>query len=132
MSPWLFAVPSQILRNGATKWAQAYGRNFPKLAGRPTIQRKHHAQSVWITCELFKFLPVFDEASGAIIGQRLRVGTAKFPVGEIAYTAHRPHEAPAVITLSGKWFVSFCNQDDIPVPSEQDIAAELQTWEEAA
>ena len=32
LTPWLYEVPSQVLRNGAVKWVQAYARFFKKLA----------------------------------------------------------------------------------------------------
>ena len=41
LTPWLSEVPSQLLRNGAAKWMQAYSRFFAGLAGRPTIQAKY-------------------------------------------------------------------------------------------
>jgi len=46
---WLGEVPSQVLRNGASKWKQAYSRFFSKLGGRPVIQKNHGKQSVWLT-----------------------------------------------------------------------------------
>lgn len=60
LTPWLSDIPSQILRNGAVLWKQAYGRYFSKLGGRPTLHNKHGKQSVWLTSELFKFTPVVD------------------------------------------------------------------------
>ncbi|MDD2609721.1 MAG: helix-turn-helix domain-containing protein [Giesbergeria sp.] len=41
LTPWLSEVPSQLLRNGAAKWMQAYSRFFAGLGGRPTIQAKY-------------------------------------------------------------------------------------------
>ena len=46
---FLKEVPSQILRNGVYRWKSAYQRFFKKLAGRPTIKKKHGRQSVMIT-----------------------------------------------------------------------------------
>ena len=40
LTPWLSEVPSQILRNGAVLWKQAYSRYFQKLGGRPSIHRR--------------------------------------------------------------------------------------------
>lgn len=59
LTPWLSEVPSQVLRNGAVKWMQAYSRYFQKLGGRPAIQSKHGKQSVWLTSELFEFVPSY-------------------------------------------------------------------------
>ena len=50
---WLREAPSQILRNGAVRFAQAYSRFFQGLARRPTIQSKYRRQSLWVTRELF-------------------------------------------------------------------------------
>lgn len=66
LTPWLFEVPSQILRNGAVLWKQAYSRYFQKLGGRPIIHKKHGKQAVWLTSELFEFRPVVDRATGEI------------------------------------------------------------------
>ena len=55
LTPWLYEVPSQVLRNGAVRWKTAYSRFFQMLGGRPTIQRKSGPQSVWLTNELFSF-----------------------------------------------------------------------------
>ena len=40
LTPWLSEVPSQILRNGAVLWKQAYSRYVQKLGGRPSIHRR--------------------------------------------------------------------------------------------
>lgn len=128
-TPWLREVPSVLLRNGAVRWKQAYGRFFKKLAGRPTLQRKNGAQSVWITSELFRFVPQTDTATGEIT-HRLFVGTSKFPVGEIAFTAHRDYRVPASITLSvvaGRWFVSGSYDDGAVLPTFTETAAHLAT-----
>ncbi|PSR21079.1 MAG: hypothetical protein C7B45_12305 [Sulfobacillus acidophilus] len=83
---FLRQVPSQVLRNGAVRFLQAYQRFFQKLGGR---------QTAWLTAELFQFIPVTDAVTGAVTGYHLQAGTDKFPVGIIPYVAHRPH-APKV------------------------------------
>ena len=50
-TPFLKQVPSQILRNGAVKFRQAYQRFFKKLGSRPKIKKKSGRQAVWITDE---------------------------------------------------------------------------------
>ena len=45
-------VPSQILRNGATTFANAYTRFFKKLGGRPKLHKKSGRPAVWIAQEL--------------------------------------------------------------------------------
>ncbi|NMP24417.1 RNA-guided endonuclease InsQ/TnpB family protein [Sulfobacillus harzensis] len=103
-------VPSQILRNGAVKFRQAYTRFFQKLGGRPKIKKKTGRQAVWLTAELFQFIPVADGTGG----YQLRVGTTKFPVGIIPYVAHRAHAIPASIHIAvegGQWWLSFAADD---------------------
>ena len=132
-TPWLYDVPSQVLRNGAVRWKQAYSRFFQKLGGRPTIQRRSGPQSVWLTNELFSFEAV-EGTTPEEVSYRLSIGKGKFPVGVIAYTAHRPHKIPASITLTvdaGHWYVSFNIDDGLPLPTPQEIAAELATWPQA-
>lgn len=129
---FLREVPSPVLRNGAVRWKQAYGRYFAKLARRPKFRGKSGEQSVWITSELFRFEPVVDTGTGEIT-YRLFLGTKKFPVGEIACTAHRPHQLPASITLTvdaGRWYLSFSNEDGQHEPKDQETADWLSTFTE--
>lgn len=46
---FLREVPSQVLRNGAVRWRQAYARFFQGLGGRPTLKKRSGKQSVWLT-----------------------------------------------------------------------------------
>lgn len=107
---FLNEVPSQVLRNGAVLFKQAYQRFFARLAGRPTFKRRSGPQAVWLTSEMFSFEPEADPETGEVHRYRLWIGTQKVPVGEVAYIAHRPHGVPASIHVSvkaGRWFVSF-------------------------
>jgi putative transposase len=128
---WLKDVPSQVLRNGATKWRQAYARFFRGLGGRPKIRKRHGKQSVWLTRELFEFTPVRDEAGG-ITGYDLTVGTRKWPFGKIDYRCHRPFTTlPNSIHLSmyaGQYWLSFSTDDGEPEYSEQEIADHLASF----
>ncbi len=120
LTPFLSEVPSQVLRNGAVLWKQAYSRHFQGLGGRPKFQKRSGEQSVWLTSELFSFEPQVDRETGDILRYNLQVGTRKFPVGEMDYVSHRQHELPASIHISvraGKWFLSFSAKDDtVTVP----------------
>lgn len=130
---WLREVPSVVLRNGAVRWKQAYGRYYKKLAGRPTIQKKTGAQGVWLTSEIFEFKTEIDPDTGEVSYQ-LHVGGKKFPVGEIRYKAHRAHAVPASITLTieaGRWYLSFSNDDAALLPSRQETADWLSGFTEA-
>ena len=123
---WLREVPSQVLRNGAVRWKQAYSRFFQKLAGRPTIHGKGGEQSVWLTRELF----AFDD--GGEGGHRLRIGTKKHPLGRLRYVADRLHMFPASIVISinaGQWHVSFATEENTIYPRPEEIQADLSQWD---
>jgi putative transposase len=113
---FLREVPATVLRNGAAKWAQGYQRYFKKLANRPTIHKKSGKQSVWLTSDLFRFLPNVDEETGEVLGHTLHIGTKKFPVGEMEFVAHRNYsQLPTSIHISiqnGKWYLSFNAEDE--------------------
>ena len=113
---FLKQVPSQILRNGAVKFRQAYSRFFQKLGGRPKIKKKSGRQSVWLTQELFECIPEIDPKTGEIRSYHLTLGTKKFPVGVIPYVAHRPHAEPSSIHIAvegGHWWLSFATEDPV-------------------
>ena len=134
LTPYLSEVPSVLLRNGAVLWKQAYGRFFSKLAGRPVIHQRHGKQSVWLTSEVFKFLPVVDTGTGEITGHQLHLGTRKFPGGILVFKAHKEYRLPASIHISiqaGRWHVSFNYDDNIPEPTDKDTTAWLSQFDEA-
>ncbi len=126
---FLRTVPSQILRNGAAKFKQAYQRFFKKLGGRPHIKKKSGRQAVWITRELFAFLPSADDNTGEGSAYALRVGTDKFPVGIIPYRAHRRHAIPASIHIAvegGRWWLSFAAEDAAVTMPEKTVDATIE------
>lgn len=94
---FLRPVPSQILRNGAVKFRYADSRFFRWLGGRPQIKKKTGRQAVWITQELFAFIPPIDEGNGEIRAYQLPLDTAEAPVGIIPYVAYRPRAVPASV-----------------------------------
>jgi len=133
LTPYLSEVPSVLLRNGAVLWKQAYGRFFSKLGGRPTIHSKHGKQSVWLTSELFKFVPVVDTDKAEITGYQLHVGIKKFPVGILAFKAHKDFKIPASLHISihaGRWHVSFNCDNNIPEPTDKEITEHLMQFTE--
>ena len=132
---WLKDVPSQLLRNGAVLWKQAYARYFEGLGGRPTYHSKRGEQSVWLTSELFHFEPAVDQETGEILGHKLFVGTKKkFFVGELVFKAHREYVPPVSIHISvhaGKWYVAFSAEDGtIQSFQEETILASFQGMSE--
>ena len=131
LTPWLSEVPSQILRNGAVLWKQAYSRYFQKLGGRLALHKKHGKQAVWLTSELFEFKPVVDNATGEITGHELCIGTKKHPVGILAFKAHKGYQPPASLHISihaGQWHISFNYDDSAPEPSDQETTAWLMQF----
>ena len=132
LTPWLSEVPSQILRNGAVLWKQAYSRYFQKLGGRPSIHKKHGKQAVWLTSELFEFRPVVDKTTGEITGHQLCIGTRKHPLGVLAFKAHKDYKPPASLHISihaGQWHVSFNCDDGLIEPSEKETTAWLMQFD---
>jgi putative transposase len=132
LSPWLYEVPSQILRNGANLWMQSYSRFFKKLGGRPTFHRNMGNQKVWLTSELFVFKPVTNELTGEITHQLyIGTGTDKFKVGVLAFKAHTKFKLPNSIRIGvdGKaWHLSFSYDDDIPEPKDEETLDWLQRF----
>ena len=127
-------MPSVLLRNGAVRWKQAYARFFQGLARHPTIQRKTGAQAVWVTSELFRFADSVNAATGQVT-PRLLLGTKKFPVGAIAFTAHRAFTPPASLHITidnGRWFLFGSFDDAQAAPAPEDIGAQLARWDSAA
>jgi putative transposase len=72
---------------------------------------------VWLTSEVFRFVPIVG-ADGVITGQRLLIGTPKFPCGELSFVVNKRCEhwkVPQSIHVSvnaGRWHVSFSNESD--------------------
>ncbi len=75
--------PSQISRNGAVQFRQAYQRFFKQPGGRPKCKKKSGRQTVWVTQEVFAFIPQIDDQTGAIASYPLTMDTKKFPIGII-------------------------------------------------
>lgn len=113
LTPFLFDVPSQILRNGATRFMGAYQRFRAGLALRPAFKKSCGRQSVWITGELFRFMPTGKagrRGHKTIYGHALFIGTKKHGLGALKFKAHTEYGLPSTITVSrenGKWYVSF-------------------------
>ena len=61
------------------------------------------------------------------------MGTRKFPVGDMRFTAHREYRIPNSIRIgieAGQWFLSFSNEDFRQVPDEEDTLAWLRQFSE--
>ena len=132
-TPWLKEVPSQVLRNGAVRWRQAYARYFKGLCGRPVIKKKPWRQAVWLTSELFTFSPIMSTQTGEILGNRLTVVTKKVPAGDILLQEHKDYRIPNSIRIgveAGQSFLSFSNEDLSQVPDEAGTVEWLRKFSE--
>ena len=126
LTPWLYEVPSEILRNGAVRYQQAWSRYQKRLSARPRFKKKSHRQSVWLTSELFRFV---EDGHG----YRLYLGK-KGVLGELPFTAHRDYKLPNSLVISrqgGKWYVAFCYEDGQVIPDEAAVIAHYSALDEA-
>src|SRR5208283_3373708 len=129
----LFEVPWQILRNGSYRFMQAYARFFKGLSQRPSRKRRLGRQTVLLTKELFQFTATGKTTKvndGLVEEHKLMIGTERFMVGELKFTAHRPYELPNSICISrhnSQWHVSFSYgdaefaKDTLPLMSEEKL-----------
>ena len=96
LTPYLSGVPSQVLRNAANLWRDTM-RDWmnPKHPQRAPARRKkkQSEESVYLTSELYEFV---ENADGTLA---LHVGTKKFPVGILKFTAHRNFKIPKSIRI---------------------------------
>ncbi|WP_052451964.1 hypothetical protein [Noviherbaspirillum autotrophicum] len=125
---WIRSMPSQILRNGAATWYQAYQRFFKKLAGRPGFKQRHGRRAVSITRELFR-LPAVGKGEVPAGDYALEIGTQKHPVGTIPFHVHVPFQPPNSVHLSiehGRWHLSFSYDDGAIEPKDDHTAAWLR------
>lgn len=110
LSPWLAAVPSQILRNGVVRWRTAKQRQLQGLAKSPRRRNRINFNSVMLTSELLEFRTDVDPTTGESFW-RLFLSTKSRPVGEMKFKAHRPFGVPKVITIrresDHRWYVGF-------------------------
>ena len=124
-------VPSQILRNGAYRFATGCARMLKGLGGAPSIRKKHGRQSVLVTRELFDWVEHTDKNTGEV-RQHLMLGTKTRPLGRLHFKAHRAFRRPKMLSISvepdGRWFVSFCSETH--VQGEEPVI--LRTPEELA
>ena len=89
---------------------------------------------MWLTQELFEFVPQIDPTTGDIPSYQLTLGTKKFLVGVMAYVAHRLHTVPSSIHIAvegGQWGLSFAAEDStVVLPGNTPDAAVEQIVED--
>ena len=120
-TPWLWDVPSQVLREGTYRWHMAKQRQLQGLAKRPRRRNRLKFNSVLLTSHLFHFS---DHG-------RLFIGTDKFFVGELKFKAHREFGRPKMISISttgGRWYVSFSYEHEVEevLRERHELAYELE------
>lgn len=96
---FLRQAPSQVLRNGAYRFATANARMLKGLGGAPRIKKKHGRQSVLVTSELFEFVEQTDAATGEV-RHDLVLGTRRHPLERLKFKAHRPYTVPKMLSIS--------------------------------
>jgi putative transposase len=125
LSPWLFACPSQILRNSASNWFKTHKNYQKKLCGKPRRKKKSNGGSIHLTRELFKL-----EQCGSVT--RLFIGTKTNPLGYLSIKIHRSYKTPNSLTIkkkNGVYSVSFCYEDALDentLMTEQDHLEHLE------
>ena len=129
LTPWLYEVPSQILRNGSVRWMGAKQRQLKKLGRAPRRRTRRDFNSVHVTVELFRFVQT-------PAGVAIELGTKADPVGTLPFKAHRPFGVPRSIVLreaAGQWFVSFCYEHASNVIQREphELAYELNALDDA-
>ncbi|TDN67249.1 putative transposase [Paraburkholderia sp. BL10I2N1] len=130
LTPWLYEVPSQILRNGAVRWMTARQRQLKGLGRAPRRRTRRDFNTVVITQELFRFI---DTGHGVVI----ELGTKAKPLGQLPFKAHRPYGLPNTIVVresAGQWFVSFCYEHTSPfiLREPHELAYELNRLDDEA
>jgi len=130
LSPWLYDVPSQVLRNGAYRWMCAKTRQLKGLAKAPARRTRKNFNSVMLTSELFRFV----RRNGETV---IELGTKAKPVGLLRFNAHREYGQPNVIYIrneAGRWSVSFSyvHESGQIMREPHEIAYEIGTLDDAA
>lgn len=129
LTPWMRQIPSQVLRNGAYRFAGAYARFYQRLGGRPTLKTRYGRQSVLLTRELFRFTRDNDSAPWV-----LTLGTEANPVGQLPFQAAADFAPPAMIYIAidaGRWSLSFSNEVEGVEYTETEVADWLKTHSDA-
>jgi putative transposase len=136
LTPYLYDVPSQVLRNGAVRFMRAMHGFWSGLAERPTYKKKSGRQPVWLTSELFQFKPTgktIGKQDKTIYDHKLMLGTLTHSLGELCFKAHSEYALSASITITreaGKWFVSFSYKVAAFSLSEEELIAHYSALSE--
>ena len=128
LSPWLFEIPSQLLRNSVSNWHHTYRQYLKGLCGKPKRKRKLACDSVHLTRELFSFEKCQDGNT------RLFIGTKTKNIGYLSIKKHKEFGKPNSIYLkrkNGKYSISFCYEEkrkEEEEISQDDCLKQLKTF----
>ena len=92
-TPYLSAVPSQILRNATVNWYETMGKWKRGICNPARRKKKGTSSSVYLTRELYQFK---KNENGKL---QLTIGTKKFSVGLLKFNAHRDFAEPKSIRI---------------------------------
>jgi len=114
LTPYLFQVPSQVLRNSAVNWFTTM-QNWLDPQHPQTHPAKNKKKldrgSVHLTKELFRFETDLESSR-----LRLFIGTTRKPLGYLEFNQHGLFQIPNSIRVkknAGIWWVSFCYDDAV-------------------
>ena len=123
VSPWMRAVPSQLLRNGACRYYEAKQRFYSGTAKHPR-KKKGNRRTCRITNELFT-LELRDNEK-----QDTQTGIVRLKqIGRIKFEISRKVSIPKMLTLSregGRYFLSFCYEDGKKIKKQSELYEELK------
>jgi putative transposase len=121
LSPWLFACPSQIIRNIAANWYQTFKKFIKGQCGKPKRKPKTDKGSIHLTRELFKF----EKSADGVI--RLFIGSKTNNIGYLSFKSHRFFKYPNSIYIKkerGRYTVSFCY--DSTIESNKEVRSDRE------
>ena len=112
LTSFLSECPSQILRNSATIWCQAYQSFFKGIGGRPSRKPKVKGNYVWLTSELFRIQWINDVC-------HLELGTQANPAGTLSIKWNKsriPAQSPKSVWIrktNAGWSLAFSYDDGL-------------------
>lgn len=130
---WLRKCPSDVRVFAATNWMGAYRRFQRGLSGRPRAHKGKANGSVWISSRLFRFETRATE-NRSLPG--IWVGRPRNPehvIGHIPFRAHLEFQNPKsvrIVTVAGKWYLSFAFDDGVQIPDVADTIEWLRGFDE--
>ena len=130
LTPWLYEVPSVVLRNGAVRWFGAKQRQLKGLGKAPRMRNRNTFDSVFITNELFRFVELKD-AKGRI-SHEIEIGTITKPLGRISFKARAKYGLPKSIIIrrcgTGEWWVSWNCEKEVDEVVRKPHELAYESW----